>query len=291
MEKAAGQLTLAMKSRRPVLRYHGGKWLLADWILSHFPSHRCYVEPFGGACSVLLQKSRSYAEIYNDLDSEVVNVFRVLRDPLESVELERLIRLTPFSREDFREAYRTADGRIEQARRTILRSFMGFGSAAATGFNTGFRSNSNRSGATPAHDWANVPDVIQAWTSRLQGVVIENKDALKLMPQHDSLETLFYVDPPYVLSTRKLLNPYCGKGYRFEMTDSQHVELSAALHALKGMVVLSGYPSKLYEQLYVGWHQVRRNAMADGASKRTEIVWLNEAARRGQRSVLQFEEK
>jgi len=143
---------------------------------------------------------------------------------------------------------------------------MGFGSAAATGFNTGFRSNSNRSGATPAHDWANVPDVIQAWTSRLQGVVIENKDALKLMPQHDSLETLFYVDPPYVLSTRKLLNPYCGKGYRFEMTDSQHVELSAALHALKGMVVLSGYPFYCVNVARVPKHVGRHNGADFGCN-------------------------
>jgi len=263
---------------RPVLRYHGGKWLLADWIISHFPKHRCYVEPFGGACSVLLRKPRSYAEVYNDLDSEVVNVFRVLRDSMESSELERLIRLTPFSREEFREAYESAENRIEQARRTILRSFMGFGSVAATGFNTGFRSNSNRSGTTPAHDWINLPDRIKEWTSRLQGVVIENKDALELMIQHDSPETLFYVDPPYVLATRKLGNPYRGKGYRYEMSDMEHSWLAEGLHKLDGPVVLSGYPSELYDEIYGDWHQVRKNSFADGASDRVEVLWMNAAA-------------
>lgn len=273
---------------RPVLRYHGGKWLLADWILSHCPKHRCYVEPFGGACSVLLQKPRSYAEIYNDLDGEVVNVFRVLRNPTQSLELDRLIRLTPFSRVDFRESYELSEDSTEQARRTILRSFMGFGSAAAAGFNTGFRSNSNRSGTTPAHDWVNLPDRIKEWTERLRGVVIENKDGQEVMLQHDTEDTLFYVDPPYVLSTRKLGNPYCGKGYRFEMTDAQHRKLAHCLHSLTGMVVLSGYPSPLYEELYSGWRQIRRTAMADGASERTEVLWLNPAAQQAQEGLLKF---
>src|SRR3954470_1229963 len=126
---------------RPILRYHGGKWLLAPWILSHFPAHRVYVEPFGGAASVLLQKERSYAEVYNDLDGEVVNVFRVARD--RGAELRRALELTPFSRDDFLLAYRLSPNALERARRTVARSFMGFGSAAACGEVSGFRANSN----------------------------------------------------------------------------------------------------------------------------------------------------
>lgn len=121
--------------RRPVLRYHGGKWRLAPWICAHFPAHRLYVEPFGGAASVLLRKPRSYGEIYNDLDGEIVNVFRVLRDNGHA--LRAALELTPFAREEFAESYMPHSDPIEQARRTIVRSFQGFGSAAVCG--EGFR--------------------------------------------------------------------------------------------------------------------------------------------------------
>lgn len=261
---------------RPVLRYHGGKWKLAPWLISHFPKHRVYVEPFGGGASVLLRKPRSYAEVYNDLDGETVNVFRVLREPRAAAELDRLVRLTPFARDEFLASYEAHTDPIEQARRTILRSFMGFGSAAATGFGTGFRSNSNRRGTTPAHDWVNLPDRIAEWTARLRGVVIENKPAIEVIRQHDTPETLHYIDPPYVLSTRKLGNPYCGKGYRHEMQDEDHRELAQVLSDLKGMVVVSGYPCELYdEELYSRWHRLERGHLADGAKKRTEVVWMN----------------
>lgn len=133
--------------KRPIVRYHGGKWKLAPWITSHFPAHRVYVEPFGGGGSVLIRKPRSYAEVYNDLDHEIVNVFRVARD--RGAELQRALELTPFSRDDFILSYEPADDPLEQARRTIARSFMGFGSAAACGEISGFRANSSRSGTTP----------------------------------------------------------------------------------------------------------------------------------------------
>jgi DNA adenine methylase len=264
---------------RPVLRYHGGKWKLAPWLISLFPAHRVYVEPFAGGASVLMRKERSYAEVYNDMDGEIVNVFRVLRDPQSAARLEELVRLTPFARSEFEESYETHPDPVEQARRTILRSFMGFGSAAATGFGTGFRSNSNRSGTTPAHDWTNIPARIAEWTERLRGVVIENKPAVEVMVQHDTEQTLHYVDPPYVLSTRKLGNPYCGKGYRFEMQDDQHRELANVLRSLKGMVILSGYGCELYDgELYHDWPRLQREHLADGAKKRTEVVWMNQEA-------------
>lgn len=252
---------------RPILRWHGGKWILANWIISHFPKHRVYVEPFGGAASVLLRKSRSYAEIYNDLDGEVVNLFRVARD--NGRDLKRQLELTPFARDEFVLSYKPSTDPLEQARRTVIRSFMGFGSNSHNQA-TGFRANSNRSGTTPAHDWKNYPDALDALIDRLRGVCIENRDAVDVMLAHDSDQSLHYVDPPYLAETRDK-----GSDYRFEMTTEQHVDLCRALKGLKGTVVLSGYPSPLYDELYGDWQKVQRKAHADGARDRIEVVWLS----------------
>lgn len=255
--------------RRPVLRWHGGKWLLAPWIIEHFPAHRVYVEPFGGAGSVLMRKPRTYAEIWNDLDGEVVNIFRVLRSP-DANRLVDALRLTPFSRQEFTGAYEPSSDPVERARRLVIRSFMGFGS---NGHNrvTGFRANSNRSGTTPAHDWVNYPDSLVQVIERLSGVTVENKDAKAVMAQHDGPDTLHYVDPPYVFETRADM----GDDYAHEMTDEDHAELLVFLRGLAGMVVLSGYPSILYDDALHDWRRIERKALADGAAERTEVLWIN----------------
>jgi DNA adenine methylase len=263
---------------RPLLRWHGGKWLLAPWIIAQFPPHLVYVEPFGGAGSVLMRKPRCYAEIWNDLDGSVVNLFRVLRGPRAGALVEAL-RLTPFARDEFALAYEPADDAVEAARRLIIRSFMGFGSSGAIGHSTGFRSNSNRSGTTPAKDWSNFPDSIAKVIDRLSGVIIENRDARDVMAQHDGPETLHYVDPPYVHGTRNRGNPYDLKHpYNHEMSNADHTDLLAFLRGLKGRVVLSGYPHPLYDAALAGWRRIEREALADGARKRTEVLWLNFAA-------------
>ena len=260
-----------IRPTRPLARYHGGKWKLADWIIGHFPAHHIYVEPFGGAASVLLKKERSYAEVYNDLDGEMVSLFRVARDQVGA--LASLLELTPFARDEFVLSYEKSPNSLEQARRTLARSFMGFGSAAASCQATGFRANSNRSGTTPAHDWANYPEAFRLTAARLRGVVIENRDASQVMTQHDSTETLFYVDPPYVANTRDK-----GSDYLHEMTDADHRALASFLRALRGMVVVSGYPGSLYDELFQGWTRVEKAAFADGARPRIEVLWLNPAA-------------
>jgi DNA adenine methylase len=271
------------KLKRPALRYHGGKWKLAPWIISNFPPHRVYVEPYAGAASVLLRKPRSYGEVYNDRDDEIVNVFRVLRDPVQACKLRELIRFTPFARVEFEKSYRRTRNPIEQARRTIIRSFMGFGSAACnTAHTTGFRANSNRSGTVPAHDFAHYPDLIEAFTERLRWVVIENKEACAVIAQHDSPQTLHYIDPPYVRDTRNAHRD-C---YRFEMNDAAHAELASVLSAVRGMVVLSGYDCPLYRDLYPTWQRVSISAHADGAADRTEWLWLNDAATRNTEGLL-----
>lgn len=267
---------------RPALRYHGGKWLLAPWIIAQFPPHRVYVEPFGGAASVLIRKPRSYAEVYNDLDDEVVGLFRVLQDPALADALVARLRLTPFARAEFQLAYRESDDPVERARRLIIRSFMGFGSDGHNGARpTGFRANSNRSGSTPAHDWVNLADAQAAIAARFQGVIIENRDAKKVMAQHDGPETLHYVDPPYLAETRSQKRYRNGRRYheyRHELTDAQHADLLQFLTGLRGMVVLSGYPSAMYDAALAGWRRVEREALADGARPRTEVMWINPAA-------------
>jgi DNA adenine methylase len=262
-----------VKPTRPVLRWHGGKWLLAPWIIANLPPHRVYVEPFGGAASVLIRKPRSYAEVYNDLDQDVVNLFRVLREPEAAERLVAAVALTPFARDEQVQAYEPSADPVERARQLIVRSFMGFGS---NGHNrkTGFRANSNRSGTTPSRDWANYPAGLAEVVQRFAGVVVENRDAKDVMAAHDGPDTLHYVDPPYVTATRS----DAGADYAHEMTDEQHAELLAFLPTLAGKVVLSGYPHPAYDAALPGWRRVERKALADGARERVEVLWINPSA-------------
>lgn len=261
--------TAKSKPTRPVLRWHGGKWILAPWIISHFPEHRVYVEPFGGAGSVLIRKKRCYAEIWNDLDIEVVNLFQVLRST-DADRLIELLHLTPFSVSEFKQAYKQTSEPIERARRLVVRSFMGFGSNGHQR-KTGFRSNSNRSGTTPAHDWVNYPDCLRFSVERLKGVVVLNRDASDVMMGHDAKDTLHYVDPPYLPNTRD-----AGRDYAHELTFEEHQKLLETLKSLAGMAVVSGYPNDMYDTTLSGWHRVQRKALADGARERTEVLWINE---------------
>lgn len=267
---------------RPVLRWHGGKWKLAPWIIRHFPKHRIYVEPYGGAASVLLRKERSYSEIYNDLDEDAVNLFQVLRDPLKSTRLIQVLELTPFARAEFERAYQACADPVERARRLVVRSFMGFGSDAPNiELRTGFRAQSPKSSRSPENDWLNYPPALETIVQRLRGVVIERRPALDVIGRHDAPDTLHYVDPPYMPETRSQKS---GRGrlkyhaYAHEMTDSDHGTLLDALQRLTGMVVLSGYPSGLYDETLRHWRRITMAALADGARPRTEVLWINAAA-------------
>lgn len=257
-----------MAPTRPVLRWFGGKWILADWIISHFPEHRVYVEPFGGAGSVLMKKPRSYAEVWNDLDDSVWSLFKVLQSHESTIDLRNSIEATPYSRREFELAHVHHPDPVEKARRLIVRSFMGFGADSASNLasKTGFRGNANRSGTTPAHDWINYPPQLLAFHARLKGVIVENKDAKELMLQHDGPNTLHYLDPPYTPDTRR------GGRYKHEMSLEQHQDLIDFVKTLKGHVVISGYYNPLYDQL--GWEKKARKAYADGAAERTEVIWI-----------------
>ena len=213
-----------------LLKYHGGQWELARWIINHFPSHLVYVEPFGGSAAVLLQKPRSHNEVYNDLNDEVVGVFRILRDGELSARLVEQLKLTPFSRRDLEQSCEPSTDPVEQARRSIFRAFAGFGSDGGDGEEAGlFRANHRRAHRVPANDWANYPTHLAKAIERFRRVVIENRPAVDVIAQHDALTTLFYVDPPA----------------RNEMSDKSHRDLAKVLRGVQGHVVLSGLPSPM----------------------------------------------
>jgi len=258
-------LNVIAEITRPILRWHGGKWKLAPWIIGHFPAHRVYVEPFGGAGSVLLQKPPSVTEVWNDLEGEVVNLFSVLRSRTD--ELARLIYLTPFAREEYHALYEPTDDPLERARRFLARSFMGMSSKGALR-KSGFDSRINPDGyASRLNSLRAMPDELPAIAERFRRVVIESKPAAEIFDQYDRDGVLFYVDPPY-LSDR-------ANHYTHEMDEAAHVELLAKLQSLAGLVVLSGYPSELYDATLTGWLRVEIKALADTAKPRTEVLWIN----------------
>ena len=250
---------------RPVLKYFGGKWKIAPWIVEHLPPHVTYVEPFGGAASVLMRKPRSSLEIYNDLDAEVVNVFRVLRCEKDAKELKRVVKLTPFAERELIDSYEGEPTcRIERARRVVVRSFMGL-------VNNSIHERHPYLHKRPA-EWCNWPDHIERFTDRLQGVILVARPAIEVIKRWDSADTLFYVDPPYHPDSRVL------REYNHELTAEDHTELAEVLHSCEGSVVMSGYKGAT-TNLYNDWRSVSRKAVAAGGKQggvnRTELLWIN----------------
>jgi DNA adenine methylase len=255
---------------RPALRYPGGKWRLAPWIISFFPSHDCYVEPYGGAASVLLQKPPAPYEVYNDLESDVVNFFQVLRERTD--EFTHAVWLTPWSREEFRRAAQRAEDPFEQARRFFVRCWQSHSGGGISQWSTGWSYQKPPGSNKPAvESWSSMTH-LWAIADRFKRTQIEHDPARAVIARFDAPRTLFYCDPPYVDASR---SKWQGKMYREEMSDEEHGELAGLLHEVQGMVVLSGYPSALYDRLYAGWPSYRTEARANFAHLRTEVVWLS----------------
>lgn len=261
----------------PLIRYHGGKFRLAGWVIKHFPKHTCYTEAFGGAAGVLLQKPRAYAEVYNDLDGEIVNLFRVLRNEDKRNKLIEQLVFTPYSRDDFKEAWEPCEDSIEKARRLIIRAQMGFGSAGASKGITGFRIDTKRAYGTAQSLWVTYPNHLAIVGERLSGVLVENRPAIQVLQDHDDSETLHYVDPPYVHNTR-YSGAKTGRVYRHEMSDQDHEELLKVLLELEGKVIISGYPSEIYNDYLGKWKRVDTSARISsgrGTDTRTECLWIS----------------
>jgi DNA adenine methylase len=184
---------------------------------------------------------------------------------------------TPYARQEYEIAFAPRMGitPIERARRTAVRAGMGFGSSGATKRTCGFRVDTRREYSTAQHVWARYPDTLGAIGERFAGVLIEHRDAVSVMMQHDAPTTLHYVDPPYVSSTREE-----NHAYRHEMSEADHEQLLTALTQLRGMVLLSGYANPLYEARLKDWHCVTRDVRAAGqrgSVPRVETLWINPA--------------
>lgn len=256
------------KINRPALRYPGGKFRDGNWIASLFPPHTCYAEPYGGGGSVLLLKQPSEFEFYNDLDGEVVNFFRVLRDA--SSELIRKIELTPYSREEQELSRFPAEDEIERARRFYVRSWQTVNGAEMR-YNSGWRNQYKRNRSSVTREWSNTEHLWAiAW--RLKQVQIEHRSALDLIRRIDTPQTLFYLDPPYVKSTRSQSHRDL---YKFEMSDADHEELASVVHVLKGMVILSGYDSQLYRDLYSNFKLIGKKTTKSYGQTAVECLWLS----------------
>lgn len=253
---------------RPPVRYYGGKWRIAPWIIQYFPPHITYCEPFAGGASVLFRKEPSKFEVINDLNNDVVNFFDVLRSRPD--DLIRAIELTPYSRSEYVRAYDRDGDCIERARRFYVRSRQSYGSGEGE-YRTGWRYQANdRRGSSVVNEW-NQPEHLWEAARRLKVVQIECDDALKVIERFDTPQTLFYVDPPYLFKTR-----YSDEHrYANEMTTAEHCQLAHVLRAVQGMVILSGYESDLYNDLYPDWSKVSKDTRTNANHEATEYLWLS----------------
>lgn len=260
-----------------ILNYPGAKWGMAKQIVSMMPPHRSYLEPFFGSGAVLFNKRPSAIETVNDIDGDITNFFKVLRDRPE--ELAEAISITPYSRDVFDDAHEnrgTTD--FDRAYRFAIRSRMGHG--FKTYQKTGFKIDVYARERSYCVDcWNKMPERIFEAAARLKAVQIENRPALDLIHKFNYDNVLIYADPPYLLNTRG------GKQYRCEMNDQDHMELLFALKAHKGPAIISGYSSEMYDDELKGWNTIKRRSYNQNSDARTEVLWFNYEINYGQFSI------
>lgn len=262
---------------KPPFPYYGSKSRLAPWIASLLPAHRVYIEPYAGAAAVLFDKRPAAIEIINDLDGNVVNFFRALRE--EEDALIRALTYTPYAREEYAEADLSSDNltSVERARRFLVRCTQGHnaaGSGGRAGWSNGIRRNQSQAATV-----VNLVDRLPQIAQRLRKVVVENRDVVDCITAYDGADTALYVDPPYLDTTRE-----SGNDYRLDIAgEEEHRRLAKTLHDCAGTVLLSGYPSPLYEELYDDWWQASMEVTRPSSNKRgqsgaalgVEVIWSN----------------
>jgi DNA adenine methylase len=256
--------------------WYGGKYSHLEWLLPLLPSCHHYCEPFAGSAAVLLNRQASPVETYNDLDGEVVNFFRVLREQPD--ELVRQIGLTPFSREEF---YKACSGPhdgaspLERARRFFIRARQvrtGLAQTASLGRWANCKNTTRAGMSGVVSRWLGSVEALPAIAERLLRVQIENRPALELIDLYDDSGTLFYCDPPYVHDSRG-----DSKAYGHEMSDGDHRALAQKLRKVKGKVAVSGYQCDLYDELFEGWRRIDSPVKNAHSIKkpRQESLWVN----------------
>lgn len=258
----------------PPLKYPGAKWLLAHWIVSFFPAHNFYLEPFFGSGAVFFNKCPSLHETINDIDDQVINFFRVCRDYPD--ELARAINLTPFARAEYESVQENKAGDeikltgdcIENARRFSVRCSQSFGSKLAD--RCGWKNSKHSAGPVNTSVWNRIPDTVFEVSKRLKNAQIENTDAVALIRKCNANDCLIYADPPYLGSTRN------SRIYRNEMMgETEHIALLDALLDHTGAVVISGYDNQLYNETLSGWKKATAAGRANSGAERTEVIWTN----------------
>ncbi len=248
-----------------IMKYPGSKWKVAEWIVKHFPPHKVYCEPYFGSGGVFFTKQPSYIETINDINGDIVNLFRVCRERPE--ELAAAIEMTPFAREEYVNCYEITGDQVERARRTLVRHHQSFGT---TNSNRNSWRNSQKSTAPRcAAVWKQLPQIIKDVCGRLKDAQIENVDALTLIRRYDDPETLLYLDPPYLLDLRKR------NMYACEMTNDMHVELLELIIKSKSKVIISAYDNELYNDYLKEWYSAEKATVAQAGKHRTEKIYMN----------------
>lgn len=252
---------------KAVLKYPGAKNRLADWILSFIPNHDVYLEPYAGSLAVLLNKPRCHIETVNDINDDVVNFFKVLREWPQ--ELAEAINMTPYARHEYYAAYEKEDciDDLERARRFCVCCWQGFG--CSNTYRNGFKSGQQSTSPNPAKAWHDLPNYLIIAAERLKGVQIECLPAIELIKRYDTADVFIYADPPYLPGTRK------GYLYKYEMSKEDHIELLEHLLNHPGKVLISGYDNDLYNRMLIGWHKELKSTVAEAGNKRVEVLWMN----------------
>lgn len=271
--------TKIKKPRKKLIAFgwYGGKFSHLDWLLPLLPKTKHFCEPFGGSAAVIINREPSPVETYNDLDGEVVNFFKVLRDKKD--ELIQKIGLTPFSREEYIQAIRMKGNsnvsELERARLFYIRARQtrtGLAQSASSGRWAHCRLTSRAGMAGAVSRWLGAVDDLSLIAQRLLRVQFENSPAINVIKRYDSPETLFYCDPPYPHESRGDSN-----AYEFEMTDEEHEQLAKVLHAVEGNVALSSYQCSLMTKLYGDWERIDAPTKFCHSIKRLrkESLWVN----------------